>query len=217
MSGNLPVRLLEIACWVVGSGLMALYAVARVGGEFERDTAISDFERARSASIASAHGRLPDRAAPLPVAVATTPAIGPGSKSVEPVDRDNLPIALLRIPRVALDVPVFSDTSERNLNRGAGWIVGTATPEGDGNMAIAAHRDGYFGALEYVEVNDVLELQSLTQSRTYRVTAISVVQPEDLSPLHPTDSAAITLVTCYPFHFVGHAAQRYIVRAVATP
>jgi sortase A len=128
---------------------------------------------------------------------------------------DALPIALLRIGRVGLEVPVFADTSERNLNRGAGWVKGTAAPDDGGNMAIAAHRDGYFRVLKDVAVGDVLELESISRQQAYRVVELSIVEPGDISPLYATDTAAVTLVTCYPFYFVGHAPQRYVVRAVA--
>jgi sortase A len=126
-----------------------------------------------------------------------------------------LPIALLRISRVGLEVPVFADTSERNLYRGAGWVKGTSAPDDGGNMAIAAHRDSYFRALKDVAVGDIIEIESITQQQTYRVVKLSIVEPEDVSSLYATDTAAVTLVTCYPFYFVGNAPQRYIVRAVA--
>jgi sortase A len=70
--------------------------------------------------------------------------------------------------------------------------------------------------LEHVVVGDLIALDSLTGTRRYRVTELSVVEPEDLRPLHELGVPAITLVTCYPFYFVGNAPQRFIVRAVAT-
>ena len=107
------------------------------------------------------------------------------------------------------------EASERNLNRGAGLIAGTAAPGSDGNIGIAAHRDGYFRALDSVEVGDPVELETLSRRRQYRVTELAIVQQTDVSPLHDRGVAAVTLVTCYPFYFVGSAPQRYIVRAVA--
>jgi sortase A len=126
-----------------------------------------------------------------------------------------LPAALLHVPRVGLEVPVYSDTSEHNLNRGAGLIAGTALPDSDGNIAIAAHRDGYFRALKDIAVGDVVELESLSQRRRYRVIDLSIVEPTNLSPLDETDVPAVTLVTCYPFYFVGNAPKRFIERAVS--
>jgi sortase A len=69
----------------------------------------------------------------------------------------------LRIASVSLEVPVYANSSERNLNRGAGLIAGTARPGSGGNVAIAAHRDGYFRALRSVAVGDVVELESRAQ------------------------------------------------------
>jgi sortase A len=126
-----------------------------------------------------------------------------------------VPAALLRIPHVDLEVPVYVGTSERNLNRGAGLVEGTASPGSDGNIAIAAHRDGYFRVLKDVSLGDLLELESPTGQRRYRITDLVVVEPTDVWPLHATDEPTVTLVTCYPFYFVGSAPQRFIVRAVA--
>lgn len=130
---------------------------------------------------------------------------------------DGSPVALLRIARVQLEVPVYAELNERNLNRGAALVAGTAEPDSDGNVAIAAHRDGYFRALQKVAVGDVIDIELHTRKRAYRVTGISIVAPTDLWPLEVTGEAALTLVTCYPFHFLGSAPQRYIVRAEALP
>ncbi len=227
MSGYLPGHTIEIALWLIGLVLLGLYFGARIDGEIEREQAITAFVQARTATdpypdqLLSAPGLgLDENVAPATAASEASPAArvspGPGSDQ-RPLSAgsDVLPIALLRIKRVGLEVPVFADTSERNLNRGAGWVKGTAAPDDGGNMAIAAHRDGYFRVLKDVAVGDILELKSISRQRAYRVVKLSIVEPEDVSPLSNTDTAAVTLVTCYPFYFVGHAPQRYIVRAVA--
>jgi sortase A len=130
-------------------------------------------------------------------------------------DESERPAAVLRIASVNLEVPVYADSNERNLNRGAGLIAGTAQPGGGGNVAIAAHRDGYFRALRNAAVGDVIELESRALRKTYRISEITIVEPTDMWPLDETDEPAVTLVTCYPFYFVGSAPQRFIVRAVA--
>jgi LPXTG-site transpeptidase (sortase) family protein len=79
----------------------------------------------------------------------------------------------------------------------------------------AAHRDGYFRVLKDVAVGDVIELESLSRLRSYRITELAIVAPTDIWPLHATDEPTVTLITCYPFYFVGNAPQRFIVRAVA--
>jgi len=116
---------------------------------------------------------------------------------------------------VDLAVPVYARLDERNLNRGAALVEGTAAPDSDGNTAIAAHRDGYFRALKSVALGDIVTVQTLSRLRKYRVTTIEIVKPENVTPLHATTFPALTLVTCYPFYFVGNAPRRYIVRAVA--
>ena len=127
------------------------------------------------------------------------------------------PEAVLRIPSLNLVVPVFEGTSEENLNRGAGRIEGTAHIGESGNIGIAAHRDGFFRVLKDVRVGHLLELQRLDGTDTYRIVATTIVEPADISVLAATDKQAITLVTCYPFYFVGAAPQRFIVRAEKTP
>jgi sortase A len=123
------------------------------------------------------------------------------------------PLAVLRIPTIGLTVPVFDGTSERNLNRGAGRIEGTAQLGEPGNVGIAAHRDGFFRALKNVQVGDVLVMERATATDTYRIVSTTIVDPSDVSVLDPTLTSSVTLVTCYPFYFVGSAPQRFIVHA----
>jgi sortase A len=123
------------------------------------------------------------------------------------------PLALLRIPKIHLEVPVFDDTNELALNRGVGRIVGTARPGETGNLAIAGHRDGFFRGLKDIGVGDEIELVTRDATELYSVSEVTIVDPGDVSVLDPTTEATITLVTCYPFYFVGAAPQRYVVRA----
>jgi sortase A len=123
------------------------------------------------------------------------------------------PLAVLSIPKLGLDVPVFDGTSELTLNRGAGRIVGTARPGEQGNVGIAAHRDGFFRGLKHVQVGDQIELAVLRHKFVYTVDSITVVKPSDVSVLRARPRPSLTLVTCYPFYFVGDAPQRYIVQA----
>lgn len=208
--------MLEVACWVIGVALLAFWSVAFFGGEIENRQAVAEFVQTRAALLAFERNPAHRPARGTPAAkVHSRPAKSSKPADVAPAKPATpVPIALLRIPRLSLDVPVFADTSERNLNRGAGWIEGTAAPDEGGNIAIAAHRDRYFRALKDVHVGDVIELETLTQRHEYRVTKLSIVRPDDTSWLHATRTAAITLVTCYPFYYVGHAPKRYIVRAV---
>lgn len=127
------------------------------------------------------------------------------------------PPGVLEIPSLKLTVPIFAGTSELELNRGVGWIEGTAMPGEDGNVGLAGHRDGYFRRLKDLKLGDAIEVQSANRTMRYRVSSLEVVEPTDVSVLDPTDVPSITLVTCYPFYYVGSAPQRYIVKGTLDP
>ena len=125
-----------------------------------------------------------------------------------------LPLATLKIGRLGLEVPVLEGTDDSILNRGAGHIADTAAPGEDGNSGIAGHRDGFFRPLKDASVGDIVELVTARGTTRYRIERTWIVEPEDVSVLEPTPGGALTLVTCYPFYFIGSAPQRFIVRAV---
>jgi len=124
------------------------------------------------------------------------------------------PLAILRIPRIRLEVAVLEGTDDVTLDRGVGHIEETAAPGDDGNIGIAGHRDGFFRGLMNVAPGDAIELGTLHGTESYRIERTWIVSPDDISVLDPTPERSLTLVTCYPFYFVGPAPQRYIVRAV---
>jgi len=124
------------------------------------------------------------------------------------------PLAVLRIPRIRLEVAVLPGTDDRTLDRAVGHIDDTALPGADGNSGIAGHRDGFFRGLKDIAEGDVIELETTQVKEIYRVERTWVVDPEDVSVLDPTPTRALTLVTCYPFYYIGPAPRRYIVRAV---
>jgi sortase A len=124
------------------------------------------------------------------------------------------PLAVLRIPKIRLEVPVLPGTDDRTLDRAVGHIEGTAKPGTDGNLGIAGHRDGFFRGLKDIAAGDTIELDTFQGKDSYRVERTWVVNPEDISVLAPTSTRALTLVTCFPFYYVGAAPQRFIVRAV---
>ena len=127
--------------------------------------------------------------------------------------KTDAPLAILRIPKINLEVPIFNDTDDLTLNRGVGRILGTAQIGMSGNLGIAGHRDGFFRGLQDIAPGDVLELVRPQHSDRYAVSQIRIVAPEDTSVLNPTAVPTLTLVTCFPFYFVGHAPKRYIVVA----
>lgn len=123
------------------------------------------------------------------------------------------PLAVLRIPKIHLRVPVFSGTDDLTLNRGVGRIVGTAQVGACGNLGIAGHRDAFFRGLKDVAKGDVIEFARPGQTEFYVIDEIQVVEPSDVSVLESTATPSLTLVTCFPFYYVGSASQRYIVKA----
>ena len=126
------------------------------------------------------------------------------------------PIAVLRIPKIRLEVPVLSGTDDRTLDRAVGHVENTASPGTNGNIGIAGHRDGFFRGLKDIAEGDVIELDTTVGTDVYRVERTWVVNPSDVSVLAQTSTGALTLVTCYPFYFIGSAPQRFIVRARRT-
>jgi len=124
------------------------------------------------------------------------------------------PTAVLRIPKIRLEVPVLPGTDDRTLDRAVGHIEGTAQPGADGNLGIAGHRDGFFRGLKDIALGDAIELDTLQGKDVYHVERIWIVDPDDVSVLDPTPDRVLTLVTCYPFYYVGSAPRRFIVRAV---
>jgi len=124
------------------------------------------------------------------------------------------PIAVIRIPRIHVEAPILEGTDDVTLNRGVGHIADTAVPGADGNSGIAGHRDGFFRGLKDIAPGDVIELETPARTETYKVERTWIVSPDEVSVLDPTPVRSITLVTCYPFYFIGSAPQRFIVRAV---
>lgn len=210
------VRALEIASWAAGTALVLLYVSARASAVLERDKGIAEFERAVPLAVLqptieeAAAAAAPDQSRWSEGRRQRYAALTTGVPTQSP-----LPAAVLRIRSVRLEVPVYADPTERNLNRGAVLVAGTAPPGSDGNVAIAAHRDGFFRALEGVAIGDLVHVESRSRRQVYRVVELVIVEPKDTSPLRPSEEAVLTLVTCYPFYFLGSAPQRFIVRAVA--
>jgi len=128
--------------------------------------------------------------------------------------KTDAPLAILRIPKIGLRVPVFNDTDDLTLNRGVGRIPGTAQIDGPGNLGLAGHRDGFFRGLKDIGPGDIIELQRPGGEDRYVVSQIQIVSPEDTYVLDATPERAVTLVTCFPFYYVGSAPQRYVVTAL---
>ena len=123
-------------------------------------------------------------------------------------------VGMLDVPRLQLSTPVVEGDDTRTLKRSVGHLPDTPMPWSQGNSAIAGHRDGLFRPLKDVKIGDEIRFRTTREEYRYRVTKTAIVMPDDLSVLAPQpDSATLTLITCYPFYYVGAAPQRFVVHA----
>jgi sortase A len=123
------------------------------------------------------------------------------------------PLGRIEIGAIGLTAMVLEGTDEGTLRRAVGHIRGTPLPGQRGNVALAGHRDTFFRGLRKIRVNDEITLTTLSGSYRYRVDSTKVVKPEETEVLEDDGDDILTLVTCYPFNFVGLAPSRFIVRA----
>jgi sortase A len=147
--------------------------------------------------------------ASAPPAAVTAP--GTPARRVAPANGE--PLGRIEIPRLEVAAIVRAGSDARTLQLAVGHIPGTALPGERGNMGLAGHRDTFFRRLEHIKPDDAIRVVTPDGHFTYRVERTVVVEPEDVWVLAPTDEDTLTLVTCYPFTFVGSAPQRFIVRA----
>jgi LPXTG-site transpeptidase (sortase) family protein len=123
-------------------------------------------------------------------------------------------VGRIEIPRVRLKTMILEGVSQRTLALAVGHIPGTALPGKTGNVGLAGHRDTFFRSLAGIHLNDAIVLTTLEGTYQYRVKSCQVVGPRDTGVLADSNTPALTLVTCYPFHYVGPAPKRFIVHAV---
>jgi sortase A len=123
----------------------------------------------------------------------------------------------IEIGTIGLSAMILEGTGAKTLRQAVGHIPRTALPGNQGNVAIAGHRDTFFRGLRNIKKDDEITLTTFNGTDRYRVDSTQVVEPEDVWVLDSSDESILTLVTCYPFHFVGPAPQRFIVRARRSP
>jgi LPXTG-site transpeptidase (sortase) family protein len=127
--------------------------------------------------------------------------------------REGALLGSVSIPRVGVSSVVVEGTDDRDLALSVGHIPGTAMPGQNGNVALAAHRDTLFRGLENIRPRDDILLTTPGGTKLYEVESTRVVSPDDVSVLDDTGKPLLTLVTCYPFHYIGPAPKRFIVQA----
>jgi sortase A len=123
-------------------------------------------------------------------------------------------IGRLEIPRIGVSVVVLEGSDTEALRLGVGRLHNSALPGEPGNVVLAGHRDTFFRSLRDIRPGDRISLRTPQGTFAYTVDWTSVVNPADTAVLRPTANPALTLVTCYPFYYIGSAPQRFIVRAV---
>jgi LPXTG-site transpeptidase (sortase) family protein len=144
--------------------------------------------------------------------IATTAVHHSIQRPVAAVRRGDV-IGELEIPRLQVSVMIFEGDDSEILRHGAGHIPGTALTPGSGNIGVAAHRDTYFRPLRAIRANDVIALKTPAGISRYAVTDARIVPPSDVGVLARAPGRDLTLVTCYPFFYVGSAPERFIVHA----
>ena len=185
---------------MTGATLVALAGFVWFDGVAHSRSAVSEFDRIKELAIASADQLSWSERRKAEYQHALSEEAGAA-------------LAILRIASTRIEVPVFDSTSKTALNRGSGHVSDTALPGTPGNIAIAGHRDGFFRGLKDIRIGAEIELTSLHGQQHFRVSELMIVDPLEVSVLNPTEETVITLITCYPFYFVGPAPERFIVRA----
>ncbi|QFU76221.1 class D sortase [Halioglobus maricola] len=215
------IRVGELSSYLAGIVLLGFFVVHLAQGEVERRGAIGAFEEQLAVAQASSvvAPPVPDAIQPNFADIGSEPDTtlwAPGRvadyqasllESLPPV------LGVLEVPSINLKVPVYQTNTELVMDRAAGVIDGMAYPHEPGNIGISGHRDGYFRALKDIKVGETIVLQTLEGEKRFRIDETHIVEIDDTRLLQDTRDQTITLVTCYPFYFVGHAPQRFIVTA----
>jgi sortase A len=198
----------------IGLTLLTVWGAARLHRTLASRIAIARFQEAEAGLVLDSMSQSTDPIlrAKVDFRLWTSKRIAAYEASL--TQKNDKPLAILRVPKIHLEVPVFDDTDELTLNRGVGRIRGTTQIGQAGNVGIAGHRDGFFRGLKDIATGDILELDQGGRTERYVIKQIRIVLPEDVSVLARTSTPTLTLVTCFPFYHVGNAPQRYIVTAV---
>lgn len=203
-------RRVELVLLVAGLVLTGVAAALYVGGRVYSRVAVARFQ---SASRSAPTGERPAvrRGTPVDYSLWSPKRVKQYEASL--AEHFDAPLAVLKVGKIRLEVPIFEGTSELVLNRGVGRIEGTARIGESGNIGIAGHRDGFFRGLKDVSIGDTMELETARGTQTYMIDSIRLVERDDVSVLINEPNSEVTLVTCFPFYFVGSAPLRYIVHA----
>ena len=214
-------KIVETLLWVIGGTLMLVFLGGLTLAEYNRSSDVAEFR----AQLAQASPSTTQQSSPVAAQTASFDvnmedldkalwSEGRKAHFEESLTQEAGPVmALLEIPALDLEVPVYDGASELHMNLGIARIEGTAQLGEDGNLGMAGHRDGFFRVLKDIKYGDELLLTTMDGVLTYKVDELQIVDPSAIEVLNDRGRASITLVTCYPFYFVGHAPERFIVHA----
>jgi sortase A len=177
-------RVLETSLLVIGCAALAWYTTVRMAAAREQASLSRELTRLSTATRSRTDPRAPESR-----------------------------LWRIDVPRINLSAVAREGVDTSTLRRAVGHIPGTALPGERGNAGFAAHRDTFFSPLKNVRRGDDVIVTAPEGVYRYAVTSTRVVEPDDVSVLDPTPGTTLTLVTCYPFEYVGSAPQRFIVRA----
>jgi sortase A len=197
---------LERILFVTGLFLLSVWVAGSLGARVMHSLESRRLEEAlRSAHATETDGRPQDR----------VEAGEPGFLANHSRERaaEGQSIGLLEIPRLGVSATIAEGTGKLTLLYCIGHVEGTSFPGESGNAGLAGHRDSVFRKLKEVEVGDRIHIVTPDGAFEYRTASTEVVERTDTDVLDPTEQATLTLVTCYPFHMIGPAPRRFIVRA----
>lgn len=160
---------------------------------------------------------LPAAPAAAPSATADAPESAEPTAASAPTPRIERPVAdafgRIEIPRLGVGVIVKEGADDETLARAVGLVPGSARPGEIGNTVLAGHRDTFFRPLRKIAVNDRIRVVVPPNTYEYEVQSVRIVEPDETSVLQSRGVEELTLVTCYPFRFLGPAPERFIVSA----
>jgi sortase A len=205
--------------FVVGVSALGYCGYVVLDARFSQNAQSRQFDAALLAAHTSAAADLSARSASVTDLAATTPLMpafpegGDAAKNSASVAAGILPLGRIEIASIGLTAMIEEGTGRQTLQRGVGHILGTSLLGASGNIGLAGHRDTFFRKLRNIHEGDEITLTTLAGATVYRVELISIVEPQESSVLRDSGENLLTLVTCYPFSYVGPSPKRFIVRA----
>jgi len=184
---------------VLGFALLVVFGAARLDSFFSSRTALNKFFAIASLSTSTSN-EVAEVVGPSRVDFSQWDGHREQAYEGSPNKQSGAPLAVLHIAKIGLEVPLLDGTDGLTLNQ-------------PGNIGIAGHRDGFFRGLKDIGLGDTIDLKAPQGTTTYAVDEINIVSPSDASVLRPRPAPSLTLITCYPFYFIGSAPQRYVVHA----